>query len=772
MGQAERARAAAARTVASGSAARSARSALAIVALHDPLALAFAVPVLALWGSAPAVAAYLRAPEARRRQRSSRRSERSFDSSRGAPGGSSRRSSPRRTTGCHPTTTKRIRAASSRTGPRPPTSGSICSRSWRRATSASSRFARSRSASTRRSSTIEKLERREGHVLNWYDTETLAPLEPRYVSTVDSGNLAAYLVDASRGVRGARPRVARRSRDLRRPRRRARPRGAKREARRELDAAARRARGKARAGLGIALGRLARPRGARASLDELRRRRDDAKRRASGSSARDLSCARRTRRSPRSSRSPRSDERLARMRSAADAREDRRRRRRGRGVRAPAPDDRRARRRRSPTAMSFRFLFDEERKLFSIGYNVSAARLDASHYDLLASEARAREPRRHRQGRRRRRSTGSASARPRAAIADGPARALVVERLDVRVPDAAPRDADAPEARSSTRRTTRRCTRQMRVRRASATCRGASPSRRTTLIDLGDDLPVSRVRRARASGSRRASPRISSSRRTRQRSRRSSTRRAAAANLRALAEDGPRRPLRLLRRDRLHARRTCRRATRRRRQGVHGAPPGHDAGRARQRAQRRSDAARASTSIRASRPPSCSSKSGCRWARRSSTCARPSLRTPAPSRAGARRGRARGPAARGPLRACTCSATASSRRWSPCSASGFTTWKGLDVYRFREDAAARGRRALRVPPRRDTDDRVWSAGLPADAAPSPTSTTSRSRSITSRSPARRRHRDAHRDRGLAGAPRRGAARHGARTTAASRARSS
>ena len=32
-----------------------------------------------------------------------------------------------------------------------------------------------------------------GHILNWYDINTLAPLEPRFVSTVDSGNLAASL---------------------------------------------------------------------------------------------------------------------------------------------------------------------------------------------------------------------------------------------------------------------------------------------------------------------------------------------------------------------------------------------------------------------------------------------------------------------------------------------------------------------------------------------------------------------------------------------------
>jgi cyclic beta-1,2-glucan synthetase len=42
--------------------------------------------------------------------------------------------------------------------------------------------------------TLEKLERYEGHFLNWYDTETLLPLLPRYVSTVDSGNLAGFLL--------------------------------------------------------------------------------------------------------------------------------------------------------------------------------------------------------------------------------------------------------------------------------------------------------------------------------------------------------------------------------------------------------------------------------------------------------------------------------------------------------------------------------------------------------------------------------------------------
>jgi hypothetical protein len=49
-------------------------------------------------------------------------------------------------------------------------------------------------AQTRRTlSTIQRLPRYRGHVLNWYDSTTLSPLEPRFVSTVDSGNLAAAL---------------------------------------------------------------------------------------------------------------------------------------------------------------------------------------------------------------------------------------------------------------------------------------------------------------------------------------------------------------------------------------------------------------------------------------------------------------------------------------------------------------------------------------------------------------------------------------------------
>lgn len=42
--------------------------------------------------------------------------------------------------------------------------------------------------------TLDKLEKHQGHFLNWYKTDTLLPLQPAYISTVDSGNLATALI--------------------------------------------------------------------------------------------------------------------------------------------------------------------------------------------------------------------------------------------------------------------------------------------------------------------------------------------------------------------------------------------------------------------------------------------------------------------------------------------------------------------------------------------------------------------------------------------------
>src|SRR6185503_9971570 len=41
---------------------------------------------------------------------------------------------------------------------------------------------------------LEKLQKFRGHYLNWHDTQTLQPLWPQYVSTVDSGNLTGCLI--------------------------------------------------------------------------------------------------------------------------------------------------------------------------------------------------------------------------------------------------------------------------------------------------------------------------------------------------------------------------------------------------------------------------------------------------------------------------------------------------------------------------------------------------------------------------------------------------
>ena len=46
---------------------------------------------------------------------------------------------------------------------------------------------------------MDRLEHYRGHLLNWYDSQTLTALPPRYISTVDSGNLAACLITLKQG---------------------------------------------------------------------------------------------------------------------------------------------------------------------------------------------------------------------------------------------------------------------------------------------------------------------------------------------------------------------------------------------------------------------------------------------------------------------------------------------------------------------------------------------------------------------------------------------
>ncbi len=48
--------------------------------------------------------------------------------------------------------------------------------------------------------TMETMETYHGHFYNWYDTISLEPLPPRYISSVDSGNLAGHLLTLRQGL--------------------------------------------------------------------------------------------------------------------------------------------------------------------------------------------------------------------------------------------------------------------------------------------------------------------------------------------------------------------------------------------------------------------------------------------------------------------------------------------------------------------------------------------------------------------------------------------
>ncbi|RPH98457.1 MAG: cyclic beta 1-2 glucan synthetase [Lysobacterales bacterium] len=48
--------------------------------------------------------------------------------------------------------------------------------------------------------TMAGMERHRGHFFNWYDTQTLMPLPPLYISSVDSGNLAGHLLTLQPGL--------------------------------------------------------------------------------------------------------------------------------------------------------------------------------------------------------------------------------------------------------------------------------------------------------------------------------------------------------------------------------------------------------------------------------------------------------------------------------------------------------------------------------------------------------------------------------------------
>ena len=48
--------------------------------------------------------------------------------------------------------------------------------------------------------TMQRMEKYRGHLFNWYDTQSLVPLSPKYISTVDSGNLTGHLITLKQGL--------------------------------------------------------------------------------------------------------------------------------------------------------------------------------------------------------------------------------------------------------------------------------------------------------------------------------------------------------------------------------------------------------------------------------------------------------------------------------------------------------------------------------------------------------------------------------------------
>ncbi len=50
--------------------------------------------------------------------------------------------------------------------------------------------------------TLDRIQRYRGHLYNWYDTRTLEPLRPLYVSSVDTGNLVGHLLILATGLNG------------------------------------------------------------------------------------------------------------------------------------------------------------------------------------------------------------------------------------------------------------------------------------------------------------------------------------------------------------------------------------------------------------------------------------------------------------------------------------------------------------------------------------------------------------------------------------------
>ena len=109
-------------------------------------------------------------------------------------------SSARKIIGCRPTTFRSIPLPWSRIARRRPTWDWPCSQICPRTTSATFPPGQLIERTANALHTMEALERHRGHFYNWYDTQSLKPLPPLYISTVDSGNLAGHLLTLRPGL--------------------------------------------------------------------------------------------------------------------------------------------------------------------------------------------------------------------------------------------------------------------------------------------------------------------------------------------------------------------------------------------------------------------------------------------------------------------------------------------------------------------------------------------------------------------------------------------
>lgn len=212
--------------------------------------------------------------------------------------------------------------------------------------------------------TLDRLERHRGHWLNWYDTRTLLPLRPAYVSSVDSGNLAGHLLTLRAGlleVAAAGPEPGRLLRGLEDPLR-------------LLQAAT--AGSSAGTPAAEAVAAWARPWATAVARAEAGVPRELLH--GLAASARALQAAVAPGEAAFWARAllRQCEAAVQQAEAAADA-----------GARRAAFVAL-AERAGAMAAMDFRFLCDESRDLLAIGFNVDEGRLDDGCYDLLASEAR------------------------------------------------------------------------------------------------------------------------------------------------------------------------------------------------------------------------------------------------------------------------------------------------------------------------------------------------------------------------------------------------